>query len=345
MGEKDEGGKKAAAEGGEKKAADGGGKKDEGPTTVVLKLDLHCEGCAKKVRRAVGHFEGVEKVKADCAANKLTVTGNADPAWLRERVEYKTKKKVELLSPQPKKDAGAGADKKADEKPSDKKVEEKKAEDKKPEEPVVSTVVMKIRLHCDGCAHKIKRVIFKNIDGVNSVKTDLQKDLVTVTGTMNVKELTAYLKEKLKKDIEIVPPKKDDGGGDKKEKEGTGGDKKEKAGGGDKKEEKKKAAAVTVARKKRSRKPPPAAVEKEARPGKGQKWKLTNWSTMASIHKRTTPCPCTTRVIPTKTTASKCTIIKLILTKFTMVTLTMVILIRATSCTTRRDLLLRHQRI
>ncbi|KAL0375039.1 UNVERIFIED_CONTAM: Heavy metal-associated isoprenylated plant protein 5 [Sesamum radiatum] len=236
MGEKDEGGKKAAAEGGEKKAADGGGKKDEGPTTVVLKLDLHCEGCAKKVRRAVSHFEGVEKVKADCAANKLTVTGNADPAWLRERVEYKTKKKVELLSPQPKKDAAGAGDKKADEKSSDKKAEEKKAEDKKPK-----------RLHCDGCAHKIKRVIFKNIDGVNSVKTDLQKDLVTVTGTMNV-NFTAYLKEKLKKDIEIVPPKKDDGGGDKKEKEGTGGDKKEEkkegGGGGDggKKEAEPKAA-------------------------------------------------------------------------------------------------------
>lgn len=76
--------------------------------------------------------EGVEKVKADCAANKLTVTGNADPAWLRERVEYKTKKKVELVSPQPKKDAAG--DKKADEKSSDKKAEEKKAEDKKPKE-------------------------------------------------------------------------------------------------------------------------------------------------------------------------------------------------------------------
>lgn len=44
---------------GEKKAADGGGgKKDDGSTTVVLKLDLHCEGCAKKVKRSVGHFEG-----------------------------------------------------------------------------------------------------------------------------------------------------------------------------------------------------------------------------------------------------------------------------------------------
>lgn len=52
--------KAAAAEGGEKKAADAGGKKDGGPTTIVLKLDLHCEGCAKKVRRSISHFEGTE---------------------------------------------------------------------------------------------------------------------------------------------------------------------------------------------------------------------------------------------------------------------------------------------
>ncbi|KAL6534149.1 hypothetical protein OROHE_013074 [Orobanche hederae] len=223
MGEKD--GEKKPADGGEKKAAaEDGGNKNEEAITAVLKLDLHCEGCAKKVRRAVSHFEGVQKVKADCTANKLTVTGNLDPSWLRERVEYKTKKKVELSSPQPKKDGGS--DKKPAEKP-EKKAEEKKSDDKKPKEPAVSTVVIKIKLHCDGCAHKIKRVVLKNIDGVSSVKTDIQKDLVTVTGTMDVKELTAYLKDKLKRGVEVIPPKKDDGGGDKKGKESVGGDKKE----------------------------------------------------------------------------------------------------------------------
>ncbi|KAL6521068.1 hypothetical protein OROGR_017637 [Orobanche gracilis] len=231
MGEND--GEKKASDGGEKKTSDGGekkaeeedgGNKDEEAITAVLKLDLHCEGCAKKVRRAVSHFEGVQKVKAECAANKLTVIGNMDPSWLRERVEYKTKKKVELASPQPKKDGGN--DKKAADKP-DKKAEEKKADDKKPKEPAVSTVVIKIKLHCDGCAHKIKRVVSKNIDGVKSVKTDLEKDLVTVTGTMNVMELTAYLKDKIKRGVEVIPPKKDDGGGDKKGKESVGGDRKE----------------------------------------------------------------------------------------------------------------------
>ncbi|KAL2533641.1 Heavy metal transport/detoxification superfamily protein [Abeliophyllum distichum] len=197
---------------GKKKAADGGGgKKDDGSTAVVLKLDLHCEGCAKKVKRSVRHFEGVENVKVDWESGKLTVTGKVDPSWLRERVEYKTKKKVALVSPQPKKDGGGG-EKKSEEK-SEKKAEEKKTEDKKPKEAALSTVVMKIKLHCEGCAHKIKRTISKNIDGVHSVSTDLQKDLLKVAGD-----------------------KGKDSGGDKKEKEG-GGEKKDGAkaatGGGE----------------------------------------------------------------------------------------------------------------
>ncbi|XP_073298617.1 heavy metal-associated isoprenylated plant protein 3-like [Primulina huaijiensis] len=238
MGEKD------AKKNEEEKKADGGGKKDNGPATVVLKLDLHCEGCAKKVKRSVSHFEGVEKVTADSAANKLTVVGKVDPASIRERVEYKTKKKVEILSPQPKKEGGdggaaAGGDKKTDGKP-ERKAEEKKGDDKKPKEVAVSTVVMKIKLHCDGCAHKIKRIIKKNIDGVDSVTTDLGKDLVTVTGTTNMKELVSLLKEKLNRAVEIVPAKKDEaGGGDKKLKEAAAassgsGDKKDGGGGGTK---------------------------------------------------------------------------------------------------------------
>ncbi|KAL3358298.1 hypothetical protein AABB24_015437 [Solanum stoloniferum] len=228
MGEKKEETKAEVAEkkndAGEKKsgAGDAAGKKDAGPTAIVLKLDLHCEGCAKKVKRFIRHFEGVEDVKTDCDGGKLTVKGNVDPAWLREKVAMKTKKTVVLVSPQPKKDGGAG-----DKKPDEKKAEEKKPEDKKPKEPQVSTVVLKIRLHCDGCAHKIKRII-KKTDGVEEVKVDSEKDLVTVKGTMDLKELIPYLKDKLKRNVEIVPPKKDDGGG---------GEKKEKEGGGDKKVE------------------------------------------------------------------------------------------------------------
>ncbi|XP_059305880.1 heavy metal-associated isoprenylated plant protein 6-like isoform X1 [Lycium ferocissimum] len=195
---------------------------------IILKLDLHCQGCAKKVKRSIRHLEGVEEVKADCESGKLTVKGNVDPTWLKDKVATKTKKKVDLLSPQPKKEEKKPDDKKQDEK----KVEEKKPEEKKPKEPQASSVVLKIRLHCDGCAHKIKRII-KKIDGVDEVKVDSEKDLVTVKGTMDLKELLPYLKDKLKRNVEIVPPKKDDGGGEKKAKEGGGGgEKKAKEGGG-----------------------------------------------------------------------------------------------------------------
>lgn len=91
-----------------------------------------------------------------------------------------------------------------------------------------------------------KKLIIIIIDnlfaGVENVSTDSDKDLVTVKGTMDMKDLLPYLKEKLKRPVEIVPPKKDDGGGDKKAKE-SGGEKKEKeggAGGGDKKDGEKK---------------------------------------------------------------------------------------------------------
>ncbi|KAL3531972.1 hypothetical protein ACH5RR_005493 [Cinchona calisaya] len=242
MGEKDEkkneGEKKSETKNeGEKKAA------ADDSATIVLKLDLHCEGCAKKVKRSLRRLEGVEEVKADCASNKLTVKGNVDPVLLREKVEQKTKKKVDLISPLPKKDAGGG-DKKTDGK-SDKKPDDKKNDEpKKPKEPQMSIVVLKIPLHCDGCAHKIKRII-KKVDGVENVTIDSEKDLVTVKGTMDMEDVIPYLKEKFKRSVDIVPPKKDDGGGDKKGKEGGGGgEKKEKekekeTGGGDSGDKKK----------------------------------------------------------------------------------------------------------
>ncbi|XP_009602475.1 heavy metal-associated isoprenylated plant protein 3-like [Nicotiana tomentosiformis] len=190
---------------------DAGGKLDDGLATILLKLDLHCEGCAKKAKRSIRRFEAVEDVKADYISGKLTVKGNVDPLWLREMVENKTKKKVELISAQPKKDSGGGdddGDKKSDDK-VEKKAEEKKGEDKKPKEPQFNTVVLKIRLQCDRNAQKAKRII-KKIDGVEEVSVSLEKDLVTVKGTMDVKELTSsYLKDKLKRNIDVVTPKKD----------------------------------------------------------------------------------------------------------------------------------------
>ncbi|KAL8216929.1 hypothetical protein R6Q57_023766 [Mikania cordata] len=190
--------------------ADNTKKDDHGPTTVVLKLDLHCAGCAKKVKKSIQHIEGVENVKADFANNKLTITGKVDPVLIKERVEFKTKKKVEIISPKPKNDDG-------DVKKDDVKPPEAKSDAQKPKEPQSATVVLKIPLHCDGCSQKIKRIISK-IDGVELVKPESTKNLVTVKGTMNIEELVLYLKNKLKRNVEIAPTKKenDNKGSDQK---------------------------------------------------------------------------------------------------------------------------------
>lgn len=201
---------------------------------------MHCEGCAKKIKKAVRHFEGVEDVKADISANKLTVTGKVDPAKLRDKLEEKTKKKVELVSPQPKKDAaggGGGGDKPPPEKKSEEKKPDEKNKKNEEEKPKESTVVLKSRLHCDGCIQKIHKIILK-IKGVESVNIDGAKDLVTVKGTMDVKEMVPYLKEKLKRNVELVPPKpnkdndkdKDGGGSEKKEKKESGENNKQQGG-------------------------------------------------------------------------------------------------------------------
>ncbi|KAK9999407.1 hypothetical protein SO802_019010 [Lithocarpus litseifolius] len=210
----------------EEKKDNGGGEKknkDSNSLTAVYKIDMHCEGCATKIKRCVKDFEGVEDVKAEMALNKLTVVGKVDPTKLRDKLSQKTKKNVELVSPQPpKKDNKAAAD---DSKP------EKKAEDKKPKEAPVTTAVLKLSLHCQGCIGKINRLVLRT-KGVQDMTLDKEKELVIVKGTMDAKALAESLKERLKRPVEVVPPKKEkEGGGDGDKKDGGGGGKKK--GGGD----------------------------------------------------------------------------------------------------------------
>jgi len=169
---------------------------------------------------------------ADAAANRVVVSGTADAAALKARLEAKTKKAVEIISagsgpkrPAPAaepKDAGAG-EKKADKDASPKEEKEKKQppEEKKPKE---ETVLLKIRLHCDGCADRIRRRIYK-IKGVKDVVLDSNaKDEVKVRGTMDIPAMLSYLKEKLNRDVEAVAPAKKDGGEGKNDKKDKGGD-------------------------------------------------------------------------------------------------------------------------
>ncbi|KAJ8543902.1 hypothetical protein K7X08_025520 [Anisodus acutangulus] len=237
--QKKEGGEKKKNSGEVVQKKEGGENKNDGHLTVVLKSDFHCEGCVTKVVKAVRSFEGVEKVMCDTDSKKLTVIGKVDPVMLREKVEQKTHKHVELVSPVPKKDGkgkgsggdgGAGEEKKKQNKENDLK-KENKGEDKKTKEkePPITTAMLKVHLHCQGCIQKIYKIVTKS-KGYKEMKIDKQKDLVTVTGSMDMKELAAMLKKHLKKEVEIVPQKKE--GGEKKEKGGSDGGENGKGGGG-----------------------------------------------------------------------------------------------------------------
>ncbi|KAF2321751.1 hypothetical protein GH714_002093 [Hevea brasiliensis] len=65
---------------------------------MVFKVEMHCEGCATKIIKLARRLEGVESVKADPEANKLTVIGKVDPSQIREILHQKTKKKAPVTS-------------------------------------------------------------------------------------------------------------------------------------------------------------------------------------------------------------------------------------------------------
>jgi len=103
---------------------------------TVMKLDMHCEGCGKKIKRLLKHYKGVEDVKIDYKDNKMTVVGNVDAEAVRDKVAERIKRKVEIVSPKkeapPPPPPSGGEKKVADEKPAEKKpADEKPAGDKK----------------------------------------------------------------------------------------------------------------------------------------------------------------------------------------------------------------------
>ncbi|XP_059635997.1 heavy metal-associated isoprenylated plant protein 7-like [Cornus florida] len=162
---------------------------------IVLGVYIHCEGCADKVIKSLRGFDGVEEIEIDSKNHKVTVKGkNADPTKVAERLRKKTKKHVELISPIIKE-----------------KKEEKK--EKKEEPPKVVEVVLKVFMHCDGCAQDVKYRIHK-MQGVHTVETDMAKAQVTVKGVFDSQKLVDYIHKRAGKRAVIVkqaaPAKKED---------------------------------------------------------------------------------------------------------------------------------------
>ncbi|KAL8256857.1 hypothetical protein R6Q59_028898 [Mikania micrantha] len=162
---------------------------------IVLRVFMHCEGCARKVRRCLRGFDGVEDIQTDCKTHKVVVKGeNADPMKVLERVQKKSHRQVELLSPVPKPPA------------DEPKVEQKQAlkpEEKKEEPPQVINVVLKVNMHCEACAQVIRKRILR-MKGVESAETDLKNSQVSVKGTFKSPELVNYVQKRTGKQAIVV---------------------------------------------------------------------------------------------------------------------------------------------
>nr|XP_004235318.1 heavy metal-associated isoprenylated plant protein 7 [Solanum lycopersicum] len=175
------------------------------PQEIVLRVYMHCEGCARKVRKSLKGFQGVEDVITDCKSHKVVVKGEkADPLKVLERVQKKSHRKVELLSPIPKPPAEEAK------KPEEKEIV--KPEEKKEEPPQVITVVLKVHMHCEACAQEIKRRIQK-MKGVENAEPDLKNSQVAVKGVFEATQLLDYVSRRTGKRavlVKVEPEKKEE---------------------------------------------------------------------------------------------------------------------------------------
>ncbi|GER45502.1 heavy metal transport/detoxification superfamily protein [Striga asiatica] len=192
---------KAAAEEEEKKEPppENENKEEKKSPEIVLRVFMHCEGCARKVRRCLTGFQGVEEVEADCRGSRVVVKGEkADPVKVLEWVQKKSHRKVELISPIPTPPPP----------PPPQLITE---ELHKIEEPNVITVVLGVYMHCDACAQEIKRRIHRM--KVQIVEPDLRGSQVKVKGFFEPQKLVDYVYKRTGKHatvIKVEPEKKEE---------------------------------------------------------------------------------------------------------------------------------------
>ncbi|KAM3201904.1 heavy metal-associated isoprenylated plant protein 1-like [Capsicum annuum] len=166
--------------------------------TAVLQIDMHCscEGCSERVFKCIHNSHELNwtmKIEENGAVYKVTMTGKFDPLKLQKKMEKELKKTVKLISP------------KLDIQESE-MIEHKY----KCNELSLTTAVFKLALNYDECNEKIHRIITRT-GGCRNMKMDWENNLVTVTGTIDVKSLAESLRYHLRKNVEILMV--NDGGG------------------------------------------------------------------------------------------------------------------------------------
>ncbi|XP_041016330.1 heavy metal-associated isoprenylated plant protein 24-like [Juglans microcarpa x Juglans regia] len=74
---------------------------------------------------------------------------------------------------------------------------------KKKKKKQIQTVALKVRMDCEGCVQKVKKVV-SGVKGVKSVEVDLKQQKVTATGYMEAKKVLEAAKS-TKKKVELWP--------------------------------------------------------------------------------------------------------------------------------------------
>ncbi|KAJ0861973.1 putative protein kinase RLK-Pelle-CrRLK1L-1 family [Helianthus annuus] len=181
------------------------------PQELVFSVYMHCKDCAKRVRRCLENFEGVEGVETDCENHKVVVKGEkADPLKVLERIHKETGRKVELLSPVTK-PLVEEAKRLEQEKPSKREEYEKDEEGKKEAKPATRDEkrgeASKEPPPPNVSANETKkpnRKVQQNLKGSEDVHLDCETQNVLVKGTQE--DSMKVLKTVVKKSHRKVEP-------------------------------------------------------------------------------------------------------------------------------------------
>ncbi|KAK8465272.1 hypothetical protein PHAVU_009G038800 [Phaseolus vulgaris] len=173
-------------------------KESKPPSPCVLFVDLHCIGCAKKIKKSIMKMRGVEGVVIDMAKNQVTIRGRVEPEAICNMITKKTKKRAQVIPPLPE--------------PEGESIPE--VVTSQASEAV--TVELKISMHCEACAEQLKRKILK-LRGVQTAVAELSTGKVIVTGTMDANRLVDYVHRRTKKQVKIVPKPEPEPGPKKEE--------------------------------------------------------------------------------------------------------------------------------
>lgn len=77
-----------------------GDKEPPTATMILLNIQMHCEACARVIRKKLLKIKGVETARTDLSINQVAVTGIVDPTELVDQV-YKRTKKIATIVPPP----------------------------------------------------------------------------------------------------------------------------------------------------------------------------------------------------------------------------------------------------